>query len=56
MIESTPVSGVEIKKLDVGPFFTPAFLKVTADGITEHEQSGRGIPKREAFTISPIVP
>ena len=57
-IESTPDSGVEIKNAEVAALFAPDFLMVTAVGITEHEQRGRGIPNNEAFIteIKPLFP
>jgi len=48
-MESTPDSGVDIRKAEVAPLPAPLFLSVTAVGITEHEQSGRGIPTIDAF-------
>jgi len=50
-IESTPDSGVEIKKEDVAPVPAPDFLIVTAVGITAHEHKGSGIPIKDAFKI-----
>jgi hypothetical protein len=50
IIESTPVSGVEIKKAEVAAFEAPFFLSVTAVGITEHEHRGSGTPTKEAFS------
>jgi hypothetical protein len=51
MTESSPVSGVEIRKAEVAAFDAPFFDKVTAVGITEHEQSGNGTPANEALKI-----
>jgi hypothetical protein len=48
-IESTPDSGVEIKKAEVAPLLAPLFRKVTAVGITEHEHKGSGTPTAEAL-------
>ena len=48
-IESTPDSGVEIKKAEVAPLLAPDFFKVTAVGITEQEHKGRGTPTKDAL-------
>jgi hypothetical protein len=48
-IESTPVIGVEIKKLCTAPLLAPSFLREFARGITLHEQRGNGTPKSVAF-------
>ena len=50
-MESIPDSGVEIRKAEVAPLFTPAFLRVIAVGITEQEQRGKGTPTSDALTI-----
>src|SRR5437870_4428560 len=47
-IESTPVSGVEIKKERVAPLEAPFFLNAIAAGITPQEHNGRGIPPMAA--------
>jgi hypothetical protein len=52
-IESTPVVGVETKKLRVALLLAPSFCNDAATGITPHEQIGNGIPKSEAFTMVP---
>jgi hypothetical protein len=48
-MESTPDSGVEIRKAVVAPLFAPCFLSEAAAGKTPQEQRGRGIPSRAAF-------
>ena len=52
IIESTPDSGVDIKKETVAPLLTPDCLSCLATGRTEQEQSGNGIPITEALKIS----
>jgi hypothetical protein len=54
-ILSIPDSGVDIRNALVAPVLAPDFLRVTAVGITEHEQSGSGIPIIAAFNTEPIV-
>jgi len=53
-IESTPVIGVDIRKLVTAPLLAPSLCRVLAIGITEQEQRGRGAPNRVDFTIEPI--
>ena len=53
-MESTPVIGVEIKNESVAPLLAPDFLILVASGITPHEQTGRGIPKRVDFITESI--
>lgn len=53
-MESTPVMGVEIKKDSVAPLLAPLFLMLVASGITPHEQTGRGMPKRVDFITEKI--
>ena len=48
-IESTPDSGVEIKKAVVAPLFAPCFFNDAAAGRTPQEQSGIGIPNNAAL-------
>lgn len=55
-IESTPDSGVEIKKAVVAPLFAPCFLSDAAAGSTPHDQSGRGTPSNAALTTEPYRP
>ena len=43
-IESTPVIGVDIKKLWIAPLLAPSFFSPWAKGITEQQQTGNGIP------------
>lgn len=50
-IESTPVVGVETKKLKVALLLAPSFCNDAATGITPQEQMGNGIPKSEALII-----
>ena len=52
-IESTPVVGVETKKLRVALLLAPSFCKDAATGITPQEQIGKGIPKSDALIIVP---
>ena len=47
-MESSPVSGVEIRKEVVAPLLAPLRRRDVATGSTEHEHSGRGMPNREA--------
>ena len=47
-IESSPVSGVEIRKDVVAPLLAPLRRSDVATGSTEHEHSGSGMPNREA--------
>ena len=47
-IESTPVSGVEIKNEVVAAGLAPLSRSAIAVGITEQEQSGNGTPIDEA--------
>jgi len=57
-IESMLVSGGEIRNDSVAPFPAPLLLNAKAVGKVEQEQSGRGIPKREARNIdlNPFLP
>ena len=48
-IESTPDSGVEIRKAVVAPLFAPCFLRPMAAGNTPQEHKGTGIPKKAAL-------
>src|SRR3990167_2096980 len=47
-IESTPVSGVDIKNESVAPFEAPLLRNDIAVGKTPHEHNGNGMPKRAA--------
>ena len=49
-MESTPDSGVEIKKAVVAPLLAPCFLSDAAAGSTPHDHNGNGTPKNAAFT------
>jgi hypothetical protein len=55
-IESTPDSGVEIRKAAVAPLLAPCSLSEAAAGSTPHDQSGIGIPKRAAFMTEINLP
>lgn len=48
-MESTPVSGVDIRNDKVAPSEAPCFFNDKAVGTTPHEQRGKGTPRREAF-------
>ena len=48
MMESTPDSGVAIRKDEVAPLEAPDFLRATAAGMTEQEHRGRGMPRMAA--------
>ena len=47
--ESTPVSGVAIKKAVVAPRDAPACFRLAAVGITEQEHRGSGAPMMDAL-------
>ena len=47
-IESTPVSGVAIKKDVVAPLLAPLFFSAAAVGNTEQEHKGMGMPTSDA--------
>ena len=47
---STPVCGVESRKAVVAPLLAPWRRRDAATGITPHEHSGKGTPKRLALT------
>ena len=53
-IESTPVIGLEMRKLWTAPLLAPSFLRLWAKGTTEQEQTGRGIPNKVAFKTEEI--
>ena len=48
-MESTPDSGVEIKKAVVAPMLAPCLRSDTAAGNTPHDHNGIGIPKKAAL-------
>ena len=50
IMESTPVWGVAIRKDATAPFDAPSLRSDIAVGMTPQEHSGRGMPKRAAFT------
>jgi hypothetical protein len=54
MIESIPVSGVDIRKAEVAALEAPFLESVTAVGMTEHEQSGKGTPTADALKMAAI--
>ena len=48
-MESTPDSGVEIRKAVVAPRLAPCFRSDTAAGRTPQDHKGMGIPKKAAL-------
>jgi len=48
-MESTPDSGVEIKKAVVAPRLAPCFRSDTAAGNTPQDHKGMGMPKKAAL-------
>jgi len=48
-MESTPDSGVDIRKAVVAPLLAPCLRSDTAAGSTPHDHNGIGIPKKAAF-------
>jgi hypothetical protein len=48
-IESTPDSGVDIKKAVVAPLLAPCFRSETAAGRTPHDHNGIGMPRKAAL-------
>ncbi len=48
-IESTPDSGVEIRKDVVAPLLAPCLRSDTAAGKTPQDHNGMGMPSMEAF-------
>ncbi len=48
-MESTPDSGVEIKKAVVAPLLAPCLRSDTAVGSTPHDHNGIGMPKKADF-------
>lgn len=55
-MESTPDSGVEIKKAVVAPLLAPCFCSDTAAGRTPHDHNGIGIPSKAALKTEAIRP
>lgn len=54
-MESTPVSGVEIRKAVVDAFDAPARRRPIAAGMTPHEHKGKGAPMSAALiTVSGV--
>ena len=49
-MESTPDSGVEIRKAVVAPLLAPCFRSDTAAGKTPQDHRGKGIPRRADFS------
>ncbi len=49
VMESTPVSGVAIKKAVTAPLLAPCFFREAAAGRTPQEQRGNGAPIRAAL-------
>ena len=48
-MESTPDSGVEIKKAVVAPLLAPCLRSDTAAGSTPHDHKGIGMPRKAAL-------
>lgn len=48
-MESTPDSGVEIRKAVVAPLLAPCFRSDTAAGKTPQDQRGKGMPSNADF-------
>jgi hypothetical protein len=48
-MESTPDSGVEIRKAVVAPLFAPCLFKDAAAGKTPQEHNGIGMPNSAAL-------
>jgi len=48
-MESTPDSGVEIKKAVVAPLLAPCLRSDTAAGNTPHDHNGIGMPRNAAL-------
>ncbi|MGD8447577.1 MAG: hypothetical protein PVI94_29005 [Desulfobacterales bacterium] len=48
-IESTPDSGVEIKKAVVAPLLAPCLRSDTAAGNTPQDHNGMGMPRKAAL-------
>jgi hypothetical protein len=48
-MESTPDSGVEIKKAVVAPLLAPCLRSDTAAGNTPHDHNGIGMPRKAAL-------
>jgi hypothetical protein len=55
-IESTPVSGVEMRNARHAPLLAPCFLRPATAGVTPHDQSGNGIPIRDAYRTDLTLP
>ena len=55
-IESTPDSGVAIINERDAPLLAPCFFKPVTTGITPHDHSGIGIPKRADRNTGLILP
>ena len=48
-MESTPDSGVDMRKAVVAPLLAPCFRSDTAAGSTPQDQSGMGMPRMAAL-------
>lgn len=48
-MESTPDSGVEMRKAAVAPLFAPCFRSDAAAGSTPQDQRGKGTPRMAAL-------
>ena len=55
-MESTPDSGVAIRKAVVAPLLAPCLLSDAAAGSTPHDQSGSGTPNRAALSTEENLP
>ena len=55
-MESTPDSGVEIRKAVVAPLLAPCLRSDTAAGSTPHDHNGIGIPKNADLTTDLNLP
>ena len=54
-MESTPDSGVEIKKAVVAPLLAPCLRSDTAAGKTPHDHNGMGMPKNAALKTTELA-
>lgn len=55
VMESTPVSGVAIRKAVVAPLLAPCSRRPAAAGITPQEHKGSGTPKSAALKTGPTM-
>ena len=54
-MESMPVCGVAIRNEATAPFDAPSFFNPTAVGMTPHEQSGNGTPRKAAHSTDNLL-